>query len=375
MNAQRQASTLIVVSGLAMLMLSMGLAFLMRMRGDAQQAGDVLKDAQARVMLVAAMSYVCECSRIGWGKETFGWNDVRDHSPGPRTLGPVRSLPNGALTWAANDPWPAPGSIARCPMYVMERPPYAIKPLTAPNPIMIVAAGEPIPDGGYQDSADGTGRIIDKNGVAFANDYGANSIHRIGDFSRPDPVPAIAIAGETLPLPAVRYPAFRDGDPTPRIATREQGWFRVYREDPRDHNGVDDANYEDPYYDTIDINQGTYPNVSVFVVACGSGATLACRDFSEAQVVYPGLFFDQRLFDLARSDERIYWYRVEWTPFLGDNTQDSLWENQSTRAGVTASETYLAPNPPDVTWSYSPVGGHFGSIRWIQRLDREPPRW
>ncbi|MBA3683923.1 MAG: hypothetical protein H0W72_01580 [Planctomycetes bacterium] len=360
---RQRASTLIVVSGLAMLLLSLGLTFIMRMRADAQLAVDVLNDAQARAMLVAGMSYVCETSRLGWGVETFGWNDIRDHAPGPRKLNP-RTLPNRALSWTAADTaWPAPGSTVRCPMYVMRRTPYAIKPLTAPNQIQIVATGQPIPPGGYRDTTDGSDRIEDAGGALI--DTGG--LKNLGDFSRMDPVPAIASSGAALPLPAADYAAFAAGDRTPLPGTREHGWFRVYREDPRDHNGVDDPLYIDPYYDTIDLNQGTHPNVSVFVVTCGSGATAACLNYAEAASVYPNLFLDSGHFDRVRAAERLYWYRIEWSPFLGDSNAWAYF-NEGWMSGNS-----IAPTPRDYYWNV--VAGQFGSIRWTQRLDREPPKW
>ena len=112
-------------------------------------------EVQARLMLVAASSYVCETARIGYDTtsgpdhlEAFGWIDVRDGSEGPNTRG---STPTGATTivplWRPDlversrpgspdrPAWPAKGGVARCPMYTMVRPPYAVELTSVYNPI------------------------------------------------------------------------------------------------------------------------------------------------------------------------------------------------------------------------------------------------
>ncbi|MFT3766290.1 MAG: hypothetical protein QM820_12385 [Minicystis sp.] len=102
---RRRGSILIIVSGLAAVLLVMSLTFLVRMRADGRESLLVLQEAQAHVMLQAALNYVQESSRLGWDvpesgdddlpapampfvpdehEEAFGWNDVRDGSAGPK---------------------------------------------------------------------------------------------------------------------------------------------------------------------------------------------------------------------------------------------------------------------------------------------------
>jgi hypothetical protein len=181
----RDGIVLIVVVGLAMVLLSIAVSFLIRMRSDSQEVQAVTATAQSRIMLSAALMYLQEGSRLGWatggspltrGTETFGWTDVRDGSLGPRqnrnypnktkyngasTSSPVDSTIDGVfngpvpvlgynipvpswwdLGWPQyraipddNDPsqfptssirhWPCPGSVVRCPMAVPVQPPFA----------------------------------------------------------------------------------------------------------------------------------------------------------------------------------------------------------------------------------------------------------
>lgn len=350
----RRGATLIIITGLAMLMLSMSMAYLARMKSDGQSAADVLNDAQARLMLIAGMSYVCEASRIGWGTETFGWNDVRDHAPGPKNIS--GTLPNGGTLWTAGDAkWPAPGSVVRCPMYVMSRPPYAVKQVAAPNPILIVRPGETRPDGGYNEGP----------GTSLTGSSGAvTSTRMLADFSRLDTIPSIAGLGDVLPLPAARYAEFAAGDATPLPRTREYGWFRVYRETAQDHDGSGS-----PYFDVVNLNAGgIHPNLSVFIITCGSGATFGFKDYAEAESVNPGLFVDSDHFALLRASERVLHFRVEWSPFI-----PYVNSTESTALLNTASGPL---NDIKHSWyNYNPLCGPFGSIRWTQRLDREPPTW
>ena len=152
---------LIIVAGICALLASLTLAFIVRSRSSIEETAAMEASMQARIMLLAACSYVCEASRIGYEPlgnpangthlETFGWIDVRDASTGPNTRNyskyalatdigastPI-PLPAGALvpTGSATRPaWPAVGSVARCPMYVMKRPPFALQLKAIYNPV------------------------------------------------------------------------------------------------------------------------------------------------------------------------------------------------------------------------------------------------
>ena len=154
----RLGAVLIICVGLASIMLLLAVTFLSRMRSDAHDMNAALGQAQARVMLHAALMYVQECSRIGWGDaggECFGWTDVRDGSLGPRGTRPADA--SSAATgipapewwtkhsWGTYRPypdevvdfpplkdraggWPLPGTATRCPMAVPVRAPYAVRP-------------------------------------------------------------------------------------------------------------------------------------------------------------------------------------------------------------------------------------------------------
>ncbi|MBA3848262.1 MAG: hypothetical protein H0X45_16655, partial [Planctomycetes bacterium] len=95
MNAQRRGTVIILVAGAAALMATLVLAFLVRMRSDGEESNQVVRDTQARIMLLAACGYVLEAGRLGYDvdpqlpdpvphEEAYGWIDVRDGSTGPR---------------------------------------------------------------------------------------------------------------------------------------------------------------------------------------------------------------------------------------------------------------------------------------------------
>ena len=96
------------------------------------------KQAQARVMLTSALSYIQEAARMGWTwknpqhpnfkSEAFGWIDARDGSPGPKDRwmnvmardaggNPLFDPVTGLSTTAGGGVFPAVGGRAvRCPM-------------------------------------------------------------------------------------------------------------------------------------------------------------------------------------------------------------------------------------------------------------------
>ena len=157
----RNGTILIIVAGISSLMAAMALTFLVRMRSDVEESQAVVREAQAHIMKVAACNFIMESARLGWDpklpngnrspirREAFGWIDVRDGRPGPRgedgnRLGPVDGagtpIPgtDGLPKW---DPWTdltltdSERPAKRAVMYVMERPPFAVSPRVAVNPI------------------------------------------------------------------------------------------------------------------------------------------------------------------------------------------------------------------------------------------------
>ena len=214
----RRGTILIIVAGISALLASLALTFLVRNRSDAEETQATIRDVQARLMLVAACNYIQEGSRLGWDQypltpsatndvfptgssaadvvpvheETFGWLDVRDGSIGPKTQ-------EGRQCWSPalvqNDGsrlrplWPAPDSIARCPMFVWKRTKYATSLHAAYNPIQ------------QHDSS--------------ASDY-------LMPYLRyPDP----QSSGGT-------WAEHKRGDSTPQVQTANKSWFRVLREGP-----------------------------------------------------------------------------------------------------------------------------------------------
>ncbi len=215
----RRGTILIIVAGISALLASLALTFLIRNRTDAEETQATIREVQARIMLVAACNYIQECSRLGWDQfpltptatndsfptgstaaadvpvheETFGWLDVRDGSIGPKTQ-------EGRQCWSASlvqsdgtrlrALWPAPDSIARCPMYVWKRTKYATSLHAAYNPIQT------------KDPA--------------ASDY------LMPYLRHPDPQ---AIGNAT-------WAEHKTGDPSPRVESANKSWFRVLREGP-----------------------------------------------------------------------------------------------------------------------------------------------
>jgi hypothetical protein len=189
MNAQsqqRSGTILIIVAGLSALLAALGITFITRMRSDSEENAVVLRDMQARIMLLAGCDYVLEAGRLGYDKdadsggtheEGFGWIDVRTGADGPLDQ-------NGNKLWSMGA-WPAIGTGVRCPMHVLERPPYAIRLTQSYNPI----STEP--------------------GPAFGQPYLA---HR-------DPRPVTADWDE-----------FKNGDRSVRRHSSRRSWFRVWRE-------------------------------------------------------------------------------------------------------------------------------------------------
>lgn len=202
----RQGTILIIVAGLSALMASLALTFLARQRSSQQEAVWYEQDIQARLMLTAACNYIAECARIGYDTatgpnhiEAYGWIDVRDGSVGPNTRGsraaeiiPLHDEARLIESWGAggNDrpAWPALKSVARCPMHVLERPPFAIRLDATPNAM-----------------------VTDEADPAFGRPY----------LKNPDPQSLADTRAE-----------FMSADRRIRQSSIDRAWFRVYREAP-----------------------------------------------------------------------------------------------------------------------------------------------
>ncbi|HYE05093.1 MAG TPA: hypothetical protein VEL07_06155 [Planctomycetota bacterium] len=195
----RSGTILIIVAGLSAVLAAMTVALLARVRGDAEESRGWLAEVQARAMLTAGLEYVCETARIGWddpatpaAEEAFGWIDVRDGGIGPRTANgrPVRARDGTAafdLVTGLGDAFPAIGRVARCPMRVQRRPPWAMA----------------------------NGMVVNAMTRDPSLPWSAIIAH-----PRPDPQPEVATWAE-----------FAAGDPQPVAGTDGVAWFRVLRED------------------------------------------------------------------------------------------------------------------------------------------------
>lgn len=176
---RRSGAILILVAGISALLLILALSFLVRMRSDAEETRLLMCEGQAHIMLTAGCAYIQEASRLGYDaghhEEGYGWIDVRDGHLGPKPT----------ATGADDDSRFPVNSVARCPMYVMRRPPYAIRLTAAYNPID-TTPGSP--------------------------DYGLPYLRN------PDPQPVSATWND-----------FATGDATPAASSVDQSWFRVCR--------------------------------------------------------------------------------------------------------------------------------------------------
>ncbi len=270
----RSGAVLIVVAGLSALLAAMALAFIVRQRSSAEDSILLEQDVQARIMLIAACNYIQEGSRIGYDdgvdpfhREAFGWIDVRElDSAGAPVIGPNcrGASPSTVVPLYAATPrevsgrngqtvdrpsWPALFSVARCPMYVMVRPPYAVQLTAAYNPIS-----------------------SDPSNPAFGRPY----------LTSPDPMPVV-----TRPMSSpTALSDYLTGDQSARSNSAGRSWFRVYRDGP----------------DTFVITCGAGGSLGFnnWNEVIGAGAQLQFNN-------------DLAMFLALLDQEVRLWYRVQWS--------------------------------------------------------------
>jgi hypothetical protein len=206
----RQGTILIIVAAMSALLASMALTFLVRMRSDVEESRLVMQETQAQIMLTAACNFIMEKSRLGWNpapppglahspihREAFGWVDVRNGQPGPRDeTGEIIGTPNTTDPMGENvpDSWvdlalpPNDRPARREPMFVMIRPPYAVMPTVATNPVELT---------------------------------GTNGLKPV--LVNPDPTP-VAASG--------MLEDYARGDKRPDPGRKASAWFRVWRAGP-----------------------------------------------------------------------------------------------------------------------------------------------
>jgi len=327
-RAARTGTVLIVVAGISALLMSVTMAYLMNMRADLEESELVVREAQARLVLIAGLQYIQEASRLGWDRtptsgfppglgtpeheEAFGWTDVRDGSAGPKDK-------NGDLLYdISSNRFPCiGGKAARFEFHALEQPSYAIKPTFAPNPAPMDASLD------WKD---------------------------LVNFKYADPQPA-----------AADWPTFEVGRNQTRPESVGRSWMRIYR-DKNPPLGAVSLNPEDP---TTAVEPAT------FTITCGAGATRGWKTFDDAALAGEGDQFnnDRAYFAMLRAQERILWFRCEWTSAVGGS-------------GMGVKVTDGSWNLPSINQeSYGGVGTWWvnrnlvGSILWIQRLEHEPTNW
>ena len=374
-SRHRTGSILLIVTGISVILATVGLAFITRMRADAAASLVVVRSSQARIMLMAGLLYIQEAGRIGWDQdpafparvrpdgsldlrswqrnnpdeaksEAYGWVDVRDGFMGPKwwaytqaqidAMDSVGNYPgldreitrlglSRPLTLAQKQRWlPNPnfplGTVMRSPMYVMERPPFAIAPIVAPNAIR-------------------TPQSYPAADLADA-DFGKPFLRN----PDPQPAPMRIDASATVTTAAQAYSQFKRDDPRPMaLSLAGQGWFRVYRDGP-----------------------------ATFVVTVGSGASYGYRDWNEVDAFGRNLFNnDQALFEQTVTEEVRMWYRAEWSPGTSRVSSDVQYRG----SWCAMAQSYTGTERAAYPGSSPSRTNACGTIPWIQRLATPPLVW
>ncbi len=315
----RRGTVIIVVAGIAALLAALGLAFVGRMRVDVEETAEVEREVQARIMLVAACTYVLEAGRIGYDvpgtpdhEEAFGWIDVRDATAGPKLVD------DGV---ADDSRWPI-GSAQRFALHVQRKPPCAVRQDVTYNPLRTQWTSDPLPPGDAQ-----YGRPL---------------------FANPDPQPAIG-NGWPSAVSDTNFADYLRGDPSPKARTVGRAWFRLYRDE-----------------------------AARFVVTCGAGATHGWRDWAELDAAGHAADFqnDRVLFEALRVAEHRRWYRIEWSPAVTPPlaTAQSWMHAEESNADNYIWRPYNASRNGD-SHGQSQFRAPMGTIRWVQCLREAPTRW
>jgi hypothetical protein len=458
----RRGSILVIVAGLAALLLTMFLIVTRQVRVEVNEGVLVARETQARFMLPAALSFILEAGRLGseFDGEAFGWTDVRDGGVGPRG---ARAADGSLPAEIAAGAWPGKGGVYRSPMRAWQRPPGAVKPLWTYNPLV----WDPEWLKAYDSADDKTTTFLYRalNPAKVAGDMGDyataeryTSYKGIGGVPTTKPVndplwwqakdntgtllwpadfwmmkedtlkfhwravmdlllsPENVREGEEYderfhfllgPQPVADTIADHltgeltsSGEPLYRMDSLGRAWFRLYRETETDHDG-DGA----PWYDTMRLEDPTrgIRNHGVFIVTCGAGATEGYKDWAEAST--SGHFPDQAFFEELRAQERIMWFRVQWSPFTGGGVdfvndryrmaqgRSGAWDDDGNLIHPDwggGSFIYLSnlllqrdwnTGDEDTNQVYGrnhnkePAVNSLGTISWIERLEREPPNW
>lgn len=353
MNTSRRGTVLIIVAAISALLASLAITFLLRIRDGVQETELVVKETQARLMLHAACAYILETSRIGYGvsraeatrpagsdvaglvalptgalahREAFGWIDARESDgigfPEPGLPGPRDQT--GRRLARTPGVWPDVGGVVICPMHRWTRPPYAISPLMAANPIMI----------------DASQRMNPRWGLPL--------------LSEPDPHPSVT-NGWPGTVNDSGWASYVTGDPAPINASMNQSWFRVRR-----------------------------LSAATFIVTCGAGGTMGYKDWDEVLLTgsqqIPGSvggpeYFnrDRSQFEIIRNGEIRMWYEVRWSAAvrpLDFRYEEAMWWGTWLQ-NAFAYRVYPVNGTQYTGWGrsnrYNP--NPMGTLSYVQRLE------
>lgn len=422
----RRGSILVIVAALCVLLLTSFLVITRQLRADTTDGTILMRDAQARIMLPSALGFILESARLGQhnGEESFGWTDVRDGGVGPR--GPIRA--NGSLPpEVSGAAWPALGTHYRADMTPWMRPPKAVRLTRAYNPLSVPTEWlEEYERSGFPESSKLHLMLNPTQGdEEMIGRIPGNPSHKISDWywteNTDDPIPTdkgLAIHWNRIWLEITKpFDAFEEryhhalqpqpdsdaltdfiaGDRQPRAECAGLGWFRLYREREHDHNG--DGS---PWFDTAPLS-----GHGVFIITCGAGQTRGYRDWHEVLADGAGALFldDPAHFEELRARERILWFRAEWSGFTGggldalehyhvnldhDQAIHETPRDNNTDKGIFPGFKPASRNQRAIAYtnlhtqrpveqlprshrnSPIPLFNVLGTIRWIERLDREP---
>ncbi len=313
-NRCRSGTVLIVVVGLSVVMISISLTFFTLMRSDVRESQTLVQEAQARLTLIAALHYIQEASRLGYDDSKTPEHEEAYGWADIRDGSPGPKDQNGKpLYKVGSGKFPdIGGEAARFPLYVMEQPPFAIKNTYTYNPAPI------------DPSMSWSDLVNQKN---------------------PDPQPA-----------SRNWVDFALGKPLPKRDTVGICWFRIYREKNDRNNHVEPA---------------------TFTIACGAGGTHGYKNFQDAVNDNQGHLFqnDPYYFNRLRAEERILWFRCEWTSAVGGSGTGIRMADGNINlpeVNLDSYKNYYGKSPRQHWW----LNRNFlGSILWIQRLEYEPTNW
>jgi hypothetical protein len=379
----RSGTILIIVAGISALMASLALTFIINARADVEEIEVTVRDAQARIMLVAACSYIMEASRIGWEPmnppiddtkaptpvstehvEAFGWIDVRDGGLGPRIeTGGItdadridttlenkynngvryrvldsnrnpRPIDKGPADSQGGQKFPI-GVARRFPMHVLTRPPFAISPRVAENPVNLDA-----PDNGrsYLRNPDPKPAVVTStkvsNSVSGGVDWTYGTANEYDQWAKGDTIGLIGSGINRKHVFSLRQDSVG------------KSWFRLLRE----------------------------KSGASFIVTCGAGGTLGYRDWNEVGTDQPLFLSDPRFFEALRNSEVRLWYRVEWNAATAVPDMQFLQHlrEHAFEVGGVAFRGGAAYMDYSGQWRGPNMGG---TIQMIQRLVHEPTTW